>query len=80
VRPRICVTHAAHGVHFNGDAGCQWREFESAGSVIIRRDDLLHCLQVAVWRAGLLGQPTLLRLKEALGIGVDESVPKPGPR
>lgn len=48
--------------------------------VIVRKDDLLHCLQVAVWRAGLLEQRSLLRLKEALGIGEDESVPKPDVR
>lgn len=48
--------------------------------VTVRKDDLLHCLQVAYWRAGLLRPEEGMRLKEALGIGEDESVPKPGVR
>lgn len=48
--------------------------------VTVHKDDLLHCLQVAVWRAGLLQQGPLHRIKEALGIGEDDSVPKPGVR
>ena len=45
--------------------------------VAVGRDDLLHCLQVAVWRAGLIRRGPLRRLKGALRIGEDESVPKP---
>lgn len=29
--------------------------------IVIRRDDALHCLQVAVWRAGLLDVGALAR-------------------
>lgn len=36
--------------------------------VAVRRDDLLRCLQIATWRAGLLETSEEQRLKDALGI------------
>ena len=51
----------------------------SSDEVVVRRGDLLQCLQVAYWRAGLIDPQAGIRLKEALGIGEAELVPKPGP-
>jgi hypothetical protein len=55
-------------------------EYESialrSDQVVVARDDLLHCLQVAVWRAGLLDGVVSGRLMRALGI---PRVPRPSP-
>jgi len=48
--------------------------------VVVRKADLLECVQVAVWRAGLLDGGTLDRLKSALELGKLDSVPKPPPK
>jgi len=44
--------------------------------VVVRAADLLHCMQVAIWRAGLLDGRVTARLRE--GLAVDE-IPKPSP-
>lgn len=53
-------------------SGCRMDE-----QALVSKPDLLHCLQVAVWRGGLLEEGALRRLKAELGIGENEPVPKP---
>ena len=45
------------------------------GDVTVRADDLMHCMQVAVWRAGMLRPEVAERLLAALRVA---DVPKPG--